>query len=696
MASHQQRRTCTALDAAPASLTEEGEGVAAAAASMMYGGGGAGLFTPEIAANRQQHQQLQPHQQLLQMPCCCGPVYEITAGQPAWCKLYRLAAERTAHLASDAIVRAIKARGRGTPTCEHRLTALKNYLNHELPTDVTRDVLDICLARDRFRCHHNPSDCLALELWRVFFDHNFTDVSIHHHEFGFPKTTNYPDIVQNLELLFELVSRGPRLKRLQQQQQRQLQLQQLPQPPRNSQEQPPHLASQGQLPYTGRLRHQTSFSSTTQEQLQQLRDDDEDEQLARSSDTAQNSVTSFRLELKHCEMGCFLQDKVIDCVSLLAHNLRVLEIPGLGSDELLYVIAKDCTNLEVLNVKGSREQVSDRGFVGFVDSMTAAAKAKLWQLDVTRCMLSQLILATGHLGQLTGLRDLRISTRVLDEISVGVGVSQGGVSGDLGTVSASAVMPAVTSVTVEHDNIVQVSVNQVLVFLRHLFPYARHVALRNCIACELHVTMTQQPSNITYLRQHIHTLELISADYFNFPPLVYPCPNLEALHIEKPTNDVFNVEQQMNAPMEDMNNRRQMNAPFENLKVLRLSRISLTNLTQFLSRLNHLKSFKVTNIGRRERPRWTDQRIRQILPVGSVPLLEDFHVSCLPNEGLSTVENHRYLHLTKETVRYLTENFRHLKRIAGIETWNPRNCQRESLNLVLSSDKMAGKFHLTS
>ena len=66
------------------------------------------------------------------------------------------------------------------------------------------------------------------------------------------------------------------------------------------------------------------------------------------------------------------------------------------------------------------------------------------------------------------------------------------------------------------------------------------------------------------------------------------------------------------------------------------------DLIQFLSKSNALKTFKVTNIGRRERPRWTDCRIRQILPQGSLPELEEFHVSCLPNEGLSTVENHRY------------------------------------------------------
>jgi hypothetical protein len=48
-------------------------------------------------------------------------------------------------------------------------------------------------------------------------------------------------------------------------------------------------------------------------------------------------------------------------------QLRILEIPGLGSDELLHVIAQHCTKLELLNVKGSREQISDAGFCGYVE-----------------------------------------------------------------------------------------------------------------------------------------------------------------------------------------------------------------------------------------------------------------------------------------------------------------------------------------
>ena len=129
--------------------------------------------------------------------------------------------------------------------------------------------------------------------------------------------------------------------------------------------------------------------------------------------------------------------------------------------------------------------------------------------------------------------------------------------------------------------------NLFILFIFQVFPKAKEVALTNCIACELHVTLTQQPTNITYMRQHIHTLELISADYFIFPRLVYPCPNLETLHIEKPTNDVFNIDAQ-NVPFLYGNT-----VPFENLKHLKLSRISLTNLSHFLSKSSNLKRFKV-------------------------------------------------------------------------------------------------------
>ncbi len=301
------------------------------------------------------------------------------------------------------------------------------------------------------------------------------------------------------------------------------------------------------------------------------------------------TTTSFKLELKQCEVGCLLQDKVVGCVASMAangHGLRQLELPGLGSDELLHVIALYCTNLEVLNMKGSRGAVTDAGFSTYVKVASASAKAKMTQLDVSRCMLTQQALV--YLQALTGLRDLKVSTRIMDDINYscdGTSVVQTESGETVGLESVA--LPSVRSITVENENAVQVSINKVMSYMKHVFPHAEHVALTNCIACELHVTLTQQPTNITYMRQHIHTLELISADYFHFPRLVYPCPNLESLHIEKPTNDVFNIDAQ-NVPILYGNT-----VPFINLKNLKLSRISLTNLTHFLSKSSNLRQFKV-------------------------------------------------------------------------------------------------------
>lgn len=95
----------------------------------------------------------------------------------------------------------------------------------------------------------------------------------------------------------------------------------------------------------------------------------------------------------------------------------------------------------------------------------------------------------------------------------------------------------------------------------------------------------------------------------------------------------------------------------------------------------------MTNIGRRERPRWSDERIRQILPPESVPNLEEFHVSCLPQEGYSSApseSSHRFLQLTQSTVHYLTENFQRLKCISGIESWNPKDTGRDSISTLLN------------
>ena len=373
-----------------------------------------------------------------------APVYEVVAGQPTWGRLYRLASETTAHLAVNTIVRAIKTEGRSTVKCETALAQLSIHLNKELPAAIVRDVLNVCLARDRFRCHHNPTDCLALELWRVFYNPKFTDVSVVHHEFAFNKTTNYPDIVQNLEQLFSLISHS------------------LPNPPSWTSDCDGLMSSTGTarakkngslndgyydldppdainilktgenvvydssggidaghdnnksiksiLPTTASYFLDEHAGEGEKSKKQQIRAKD-----AKQKKTHLATITSFKLELKHCEIGCFLQDRIVSLVAKLADGLRILEIPGLGSDELLHVIALYCTNLEVLNIQGSREQVTDGGFARYVESASPEAKSKLRQLDISRCLLSQQVLVV--MQALTGLRDLCISTRVLDEIS---------------------------------------------------------------------------------------------------------------------------------------------------------------------------------------------------------------------------------------------------------------------------------------
>ena len=300
-----------------------------------------------------------------------APVYEVVSGQPTWCQLYRLASETTAHLAVNSIVRAIKTEGRCTAKCEAALHQLSNHLNRELPAAIVRDVLNLCLARDRFRCHHNPTDCLALELWRVFYNKKFTDVSIINHEFAFPKTTNYPEIVQNLERLFSLISDS------------------LPNPSCtiSKLENSSIAANPG-----GRAQHplkedycqRSSYDSTllrtgdsvlydilngidsghdlnkkssntnmrmyklTQSPPKCNAENDAIEiscgELSKLESKKSNdnfaTISSFKLELKQCEVGCFLQDRVVTCVAKIAVGLRYLEIPGLGSDELLNVIGQ--------------------------------------------------------------------------------------------------------------------------------------------------------------------------------------------------------------------------------------------------------------------------------------------------------------------------------------------------------------------
>ena len=292
-----------------------------------------------------------------------APVYEVVSGQPTWGRLYRLASESTALLAVNSIVRAIKTEGRSTVKCETALAQLSNHLNTELPAAIVRDVLNVCLARDRFRCHHNPTDCLALELWRVFYNTKFTDVSVVHHEFAFPKTTNYPDIVQNLEHLFSLISDS------------------LPNPsscasdchgiatetecattkgpltqgychPNSSNSSPLKPGECVVYDTCGGINagHDNKSSSSTRLSSSQCSlakcNEGETSKLVQCNEIKTNTfvkknfatISSFKLELKHCEVGCFLQDRVVACVAKLADGLRILEIPGLGSDELLHVI----------------------------------------------------------------------------------------------------------------------------------------------------------------------------------------------------------------------------------------------------------------------------------------------------------------------------------------------------------------------
>ncbi len=168
---------------------------------------------------------------------------------------------------------------------------------------------------NHIRCHHNPTDCLALELWRVFYSDKLgPSICVVHHEFAFPKTSNYPEIVQNLDRLLCLMSNP----------------------------------------------------DATEDDDDEEDEEDADERggirraMSRPPTTMINATTtSFMLELKQCEVGFFLEDRLCACLARFS-ELRVLAVPGLASDKLLNVIALYCTNLEVLNVKGAREQVRER------------------------------------------------------------------------------------------------------------------------------------------------------------------------------------------------------------------------------------------------------------------------------------------------------------------------------------------------
>ena len=85
-----------------------------------------------------------------------------------------------------------------------------------------------------------------------------------------------------------------------------------------------------------------------------------------------------------------------------------------------------------------------------------------------------------------GLKDLRFCTRLLDEINYSCDGSSV-VQNEAGEVFGleKVALDHVESVTVEHENQVQVSINKVMSYLKHVFPAARKVALTNCIACEV-------------------------------------------------------------------------------------------------------------------------------------------------------------------------------------------------------------------
>lgn len=113
-------------------------------------------------------------------------VYEVVAGPPTWSRLSRLATDRVADVVTRAVIHAVKTLGR--VGSRPRLIALRQHLASELPASTLQDLLEVCVARDRLRCHHNPTDCLSLEFWFVLYNDKTCDISFFHHEFAFPKT----------------------------------------------------------------------------------------------------------------------------------------------------------------------------------------------------------------------------------------------------------------------------------------------------------------------------------------------------------------------------------------------------------------------------------------------------------------------------------------------------------------------------
>ena len=117
---------------------------------------------------------------------------------------------------------------------------------------------------------------LFLNFRRVFYHDKFTDVQISHHAFAFPKTTNYPDIVTNVETLLEM------------------------------------------------LKTAKPWDEISEEPLVPLGLGEPPSKMLRNTSPAQSSATqtmSFKLELKQCEVGCVLQDKLVDCLSNLGEKL---------------------------------------------------------------------------------------------------------------------------------------------------------------------------------------------------------------------------------------------------------------------------------------------------------------------------------------------------------------------------------------
>lgn len=287
--------------------------------------------------------------------------------------------------------------------------------------------------------------------------------------------------------------------------------------------------------------------------------------------------------------------------------------------------------------------------------------------------------------------------------------------------------------------------------LRRLFPCVKDVKLRNCVACELYVTLSQTPggsssrsNDVAFLARFLHTLDLVSPDNASsFPSsssggrrgsnsrrLNCPFPNLESLHIEKPNNLIFCVrdddadgagrssgEDSLDEDScdDDSYDEGQQLVVFENLKVLRLSRITLSNFPGFLARSRKLRRIKVTNVGKRERTRWTDDRVRALIPPDAVPNLEEIHLSCLPSEGggagpgtgqgaaaaastsssapprRTANKNLSYLQLTSATVQYFVDHFPKLRRISGVETWAPGGgLEPGSIQTLLRAHSSAG------